>query len=74
MKHYLNRVITYFSLLAIPIFLITSCTHLPARVNSNGLPQREYALDPVTELQVYRDRLARLSNCDCSNTAQPLDC
>jgi len=43
MKHCLNRVITYFSLLTIPIFLITSCTRLAPRVNSNGLPQHEYA-------------------------------
>lgn len=43
MKHCLNRVITYFSLLTIPIFLITSCSRPAPRVNSNGLPQREYA-------------------------------
>ena len=42
MKPYQNRVITYFSLLIISIFLITACMQHSPRVNASGLPQREY--------------------------------
>ena len=42
MKPYLKRVITYFSLLLISIFLITAGMHHTPRVNASDLPQREY--------------------------------
>ena len=42
MKPYLNRIITYFSLLIISIFLITACMHHSPRVNASVRPQREY--------------------------------
>jgi len=42
MKSYLIRVITYFPLLSICIFVITACTLQAPRINSSGLPQREY--------------------------------
>lgn len=43
MKLHVNRVITYFSLLFILIFIITACTHQAPRLKSSGLPQREYS-------------------------------
>ena len=43
MKLNLNRVITCFSFLLIPIIITTACTHQAPRLNSSGLPQREYA-------------------------------
>ena len=42
MKSYPNRVRTYFPLLIICVFFITTCTQWAPRVNRYALPQYEY--------------------------------
>ena len=60
MKPYLKRVITYFSILLISIFLITAGMHHTPRVNASDLPQREYVYQ-VPEKNVGGLAIASLS-------------
>jgi CubicO group peptidase (beta-lactamase class C family) len=47
---FIIRLIKYFSIPIIFIFLLSHCTHHPARVNRDGTPQREYSYQAPIEI------------------------
>jgi len=47
---FIIRLIKYFSIPIIFVFLLSHCTHHPARVNRDGTPQREYSYQAPIEI------------------------